>query len=162
MQLGLAYIQYSQDADEKFPQGLNTVGNGWAGQVYPFIKSTGVYQCTKDRQDGNYISYAENRNIAGLYYVSLTQPAATVELYEFSTLNCDPSTPETVSATGLQAPQDSTRHDSQNTNPQFGLNFLMTDGHVKWLTPEKVSNGPSALSPKALPQGTFVQTFAVK
>lgn len=161
-QLGLAYVQYSQDADDKFPQGLNTAGNGWAGQTYPYTKSNNVYQCTKDQQNGNYISYTENRNIAGLYYGALTQPAATIELYEFSTLSCDPSTPETVSATGLQAPQNSARHESENNGATFSLNFLMTDGHVKWLTPEKASNAPSALSPKVLPQGTFVQTFAVK
>ena len=160
--LGLALIQYSQDFDENFPQGMNKAGNGWAGQLYSFTKNTQVYQCTKDPQQGNYVSYTENRNIAGLYYGNMVQPAATVALYEFSTLNCDPSTPEAVSATGLNAPQDSTRHDGEGYGPMFGLNFLMTDGHVKWLTPEKVSNGPGAVSPKTLPSGTYLQTFAVK
>ena len=158
MQLGLAMLQYTQDADENFPPGVNAAGNGWAGQLYPFVKSTGVYQCTKDQQEGSYISYAENQNLVRLPLKKLANPIATVELYEFSTLNCDPSTPETVSATGLNAPQDSPRHDSEN----YSLNFLMTDGHVKWLTPEKVSNGPNAVSPKILPSGTYLQTFAVK
>ena len=60
-QLGLAFIQYSQDADEKYP--INTdptvsdttptvAGNwneiGWAGKLYPFIKSTGLYKCPDD------------------------------------------------------------------------------------------------------------------
>jgi len=157
-QLGLAMLQYTQDADENFPPGVNAAGNGWAGQLYPFVKSTGVYQCTKDQQEGSYISYAENQNLVRLPLKKLANPIATVELYEFSTLNCDPSTPETVSATGLNAPQDSPRHDSEN----YSLNFLMTDGHVKWLTPEKVSNGPNAVSPKILPSGTYLQTFAVK
>ena len=88
----------------------------------------------------------------------LAEPATTVEAYEFSTLNCDPSTPETVSTTGLQAPQDSTRHDATT----FGLNFLMADGSTKRLLPVQVSNGPGAISPKILPSGKIIRTFAVK
>lgn len=89
---------------------------------------------------------------------TLTDPTATVALYEFSTLNCDPSTPEAVSATGLSAPQDSTRHDPKT----FALNFLLADGHVQMLTPAQVSNGPGAVSPKTLPLGKMIRTFAVK
>ncbi len=156
-QLGLADIQYEQDADETFPPGVGANGNGWAGQLYGFTKSTGVYRCPKDASDPPFISYAENRNLAGIGYGNLALPAATVALYEFSTPNCDPSTPEAISATGLQAPPHSARH-----LPDYGLNFLLTDGHVKMLTPEKVSGGPGAVSPKALPSGAFVQTFAAK
>jgi len=55
-QLGLAVVQYQQDADEKFPGGSMGSGNnqnvsygqGWAGQVYPFVKSTGVFKCPDD------------------------------------------------------------------------------------------------------------------
>ena len=166
-QLGLAMIQYTQDADENFPPGVNAAGNGWAGQLYPFVKSTGVYRCPRDRQKTPFVSYAENRNLVKMKLDAFSQPtgAGTVALYEFSTPSCDPSTPETVSATGLNAPQGSTRHGSDGSEgygPNFRLNFLMADGRVKWLTPEQVSNGPGAISPKALPQGTFVQTFAVK
>ncbi len=51
-QLGLAIIQYQQDADEIFPSsnGFNAFGN-WAQQVYPYAKSTGVYTCP-DSTDG--------------------------------------------------------------------------------------------------------------
>ena len=157
-QIALAMIQYEQDADEKFTPGVNPAGNGWAGQLYTFIKSKYVYRCPADGQDDPFISYAENRNISGLPFGKLAKPAATVAAYEFTTLNCDPSTPETVSATGTSAPQDSARHDPS----AFGLNFLMIDGHVKWLLPAQVSGGVDAVSPKALPQGKVVETFAVK
>lgn len=161
-QLGLAYKQYEQDADDYFPSGVSATGNGWAGQLYPFVQSKYVYHCPDDGHDSPFISYAENQNLVRLPLKKLANPAATVELYEFSTLNCDPSTPEAVSATGLSAPQNSTRHDSQNYGLKFGLNFLMTDGHARWLTPDKVSGGPNAVSPKTLPSGPLVQTFAVK
>ena len=59
-QLGLAVVQYTQDADEKFPGGSMSLGNGtnvtygqgWAGQVYPFVKSTGVLKCPDDSTSG--------------------------------------------------------------------------------------------------------------
>ena len=161
-QLGLAMTQYSQDADENFPPGANAAGNGWAGEVYPFVKITGVYHCPNDVQSGPFISYAENRNIAKRTLENVPTPAATVALYEATTLNCDPTTAETVSATGLSAPQDSRRHDGGGPETAFGLNFLAADGHVKFLTPEKVSGGPKAVRAKGLPSGKVWETFAVK
>ncbi|MGI4789780.1 MAG: DUF1559 domain-containing protein [Janthinobacterium lividum] len=157
-QLGLALIQYTQDADNVYPSGVNAAGNGWAEQLYPYIKSTGVYHCPKDAQDGNYISYAENRNIVRQKLAKFANPSTTIAFYEFSTVGCDPSQPETSSATGINAPQDSTRHDSQT----FGLNFLMADGSAKYLIPGQVSGGLGAISPKKLPQGAVIETFAVK
>jgi prepilin-type N-terminal cleavage/methylation domain-containing protein len=59
-QIGLALIQYTQDYDEKFPSGYitgtvqplgngaNGVGMGWAGEVSPYVKSTGVFHCPDD------------------------------------------------------------------------------------------------------------------
>ena len=43
-QLGLAFVQYTQDADEKYPSSYNVTGT-WRAQIYPFVKSTGVYKC---------------------------------------------------------------------------------------------------------------------
>src|SRR5436853_7103493 len=43
-QLGLALLQYSQDYDEGLPSGtIGTVGQGWAGQIYPFVKHVALY-----------------------------------------------------------------------------------------------------------------------
>ena len=154
-QLGLAFIQYTQDADEKYPQGVNAAGNGWAGQIYPFIKSTDVYHCPDDPHDGKFISYAENQNLVGQSVAVLNNPAATVALYELTTLDCDPSALETNSATGLSAPQDSTRHD----NHTYTLNFGTADGHVRLLRPWQVSAGGNA---EGLPQGAIIETFAAK
>lgn len=161
-QLGLALTQYTQDADGILPAGATPAGNGWAGEIYPFVKSTNTYRCPNDVQDGVYISYAENQNLVKQNDNSLTKPAATVALYEFTTLNCDPSTSEAVSATGLSAPQDSKRHDVGTPQTAYGLNFLAVDGHVKMLTPGQVSGGPSAIRAKTLPQGAYVGTFAIK
>ncbi|MBC8141852.1 MAG: DUF1559 domain-containing protein [Armatimonadetes bacterium] len=49
-QLGLAIMQYNQDFDESMPWGSNLLGTGcgWAGQIYPYTKSAGVYVCPSD------------------------------------------------------------------------------------------------------------------
>ena len=55
-QLGIAVLQYTQDYDEFYPGGAVgggnhagfAYGNGWAGQVYPFVKATGVFVCPDD------------------------------------------------------------------------------------------------------------------
>ena len=78
-QLGLAFIQYSQDADEQnvpgsITTGYNNSGNnlaygpGWAGQIYQYVKSTGLYICpddsTKSATSGySTVSYLYNDNL---------------------------------------------------------------------------------------------------
>ena len=71
-QLGLAFVQYNQDFDEKYPFGTNAApyqgyAVGWAGQLYSFTKSTGIFNCPDDPTGvhGNFepISYAYNWNI---------------------------------------------------------------------------------------------------
>ena len=49
-QMALAVTQYEQDSDEKCPNGVNPYGGGqgWAGQIYPYVKSTGLYLCPDD------------------------------------------------------------------------------------------------------------------
>ena len=47
-QIGLGIIQYVQDNDETFPEQYVTVlpnYYAWQYAIYPYVKSTGVYQC---------------------------------------------------------------------------------------------------------------------
>ncbi len=93
-QLGLAVIQYTQDADEQMPCGINTGtatnGAGWAGQVYTYVKATGVYKCPDDSTGiaGNSqpVSYALNQSMRGGgpggALASQQAPASTVLLCE--------------------------------------------------------------------------------
>jgi len=48
-QIGLAFIQYSQDYDERYTPG-NTSNNGqaWAGSMHAYIKSSQVFRCPSD------------------------------------------------------------------------------------------------------------------
>jgi type II secretory pathway pseudopilin PulG len=66
-QLGLAFVQYMQDADEITP-ACDQYGQGWAGRIYSFVKSGGVYGCPDDPTapdpGTSRVSYAINANHA--------------------------------------------------------------------------------------------------
>ncbi len=78
-QLGLAFTQYTQDSDEALPMGASAgrsnsgEGDGWAGRIYPFVRSAGVFACPDDSvppvRSGAAtlwpISYAYNMNLSG-------------------------------------------------------------------------------------------------
>ncbi len=74
-QLGLGIVQYTQDSDETMPNGTSlytAAGAGWAGQIYSYVKSTGVYRCPDDPtasapnstnpNDSDVVSYGYNSN----------------------------------------------------------------------------------------------------
>lgn len=108
-QLGLGFMQYVEDNNEQFPNSIN-YGSGWAGHIYPYVKSTGVFSCPDDADPRTGIggdnlpfnkavdfpvSYAWNGYIAsngtsgaygqtpgGFKLAMLRAPASTVLLYE--------------------------------------------------------------------------------
>ena len=69
-QLGLAFLQYTQDYDETWPVGNGFQNQGWGGQIYPYVKSTGVYKCPSDpttaTSPNTVISYSYNYNIPAM------------------------------------------------------------------------------------------------
>jgi len=224
-QLGLAFVQYTQDADEKFPGGTAPVGNanygqgtGWAGQIYPYVKSNGVYLCPDDLY--KIISYGYNQNIAtgGTGVVpgnpaSLADFSASTQTILLDELSCYslnyslPSVPgEITSPVADGLPYNGTAGQAVNlgasgigTDNAVGVlagnpggtqkprhtdnaNYLMSDGHVKWLrgvtvspglnaptanTDQSVTNttGNSTAAGTAVPSGqygNYVVTFSVK
>jgi len=74
-QLGLATLQYIQDYDETFPEGNTLWGNGpwgayranWAGEIVPYIKSTGVFACPDDSGAGQLTKGVEWQGLAMSY-----------------------------------------------------------------------------------------------
>ncbi|MGI4787544.1 MAG: DUF1559 domain-containing protein [Janthinobacterium lividum] len=99
-QIGLAFTQYTQDADEQFPTGQvglsancyvgkpadthRVSGDGWAFQLYPYVKSTGVYICPDDSTTKTWglVSYALNENLPGNSLALLAAPFTTVMMFE--------------------------------------------------------------------------------
>ena len=108
-QLGLALIQYTQDNEERYPQG-NYVepwgyqGRGWAGEVYPYVKSVGVFRCPDDPTPAPAVSYCFNSNLDGHQpngaLVASVAPASTVLLSEAYDISADPSKPDEGNSAG--------------------------------------------------------------
>jgi len=114
-QIGLGIIQYAQDYDEDYPIGCNgsvtTLGGGWVGPIYAYVKNTQVFQCPSDYQATmapslnaifypSNLSYAYNGNLNLVYTTNLpddagtfrpvplssvTSPSVTVMVWEAST-----------------------------------------------------------------------------
>ncbi len=185
-QLGLGFIQYNQDNDEAMPYGSGwdnaTNDRGWAGKIYPYVKSTQVYKCPDDATTGSPgatpptypVSYAANQNIlphqANATIAGWNAPASTVMLFEMSggyaaNVNLlDPTEQNSPAGNGYNAATatnpfsydtgtmadlfngttDSGFPTGRHTN---GSNFLLCDGHVKYLKPASVSCGWIANSP---------------
>lgn len=96
-QIGLAFLQYQGDFDEMNPMGANWYGegNGWAGEIYPYVKSANVFVCPDDGGKAiPVVSYGYNNdNVAdgssvtpcpaiGLILSKYISPAKTVLLFE--------------------------------------------------------------------------------
>ena len=137
-QLGIAFLQYTQDWDELMPVGDNVNfgnqglgGKGWAGQIYSYVKSVGVYGCPSDGNTNSAVgpvssglSYVYNGALAsnwqggGSYnpvypkqygLSNMHSPSKTVLLFEATcgsnsafTYNLT-QTPETNSASGNES-----------------------------------------------------------
>lgn len=186
-QIGLAFVQYSQDADERMPNGSGYYnpamglydGSGWASQLYANVKSTGVFMCPDDSTSSMPntatggtlvpVSYAYNSNAANSSLSQFQAPSNTVILFEVSGARSDitkigngkgsgDTTVDNESAAGngngvtlggtntyqtgpLGIPAKTPNNTSTTGRHTDGSDFLMSDGHVKWLRGTAVSAG---------------------
>ena len=97
-QLGLGFMQYTQDNDECVPADPDNwgtpMGIGWGQAIYPYVKATGVYKCPDDSTTGKVVSYAFNAALPNSpathgHIPAFNAPSKTVELYEISGATCD-------------------------------------------------------------------------
>lgn len=154
-QIGLGFLQYVQDYDEKYPalRGGNT-GNALNGVwviTQPYLKSTQIYQCpsetngpnatgpggTLNPADPGYTDYAYNLSFGydqpgdsrGLAQSALTQSALTVMASDWQSGSGDSwatGTNQVTPAAGLMnAPTGVVQRHLETAN------FLFADGHVK-------------------------------
>lgn len=124
-QLGLGMLQYVQDYDERFPSKGLPGGDvnkgpiasfGWAGMIYPYVKSAQVFRCPSDATKAVApkvpISYYYSQNIAsgdagntwspsGKHISQFTNVSRTVILWECSAITADPTDPAESSSAGF-------------------------------------------------------------
>ena len=114
-QVGMAMIQYVQDYDEIYPNGININGNkrvwpaeGWAGLCQPYIKNAAIFKCPSDTTASVsatdlVVSYGYNSNLVGFIekendpapsgqaLAALASPARTVQLFEVANITANVS-----------------------------------------------------------------------
>ncbi len=193
-QLGMAFLQYEQESDERYPNGTvkrtgwdppsetPPSGEGWAGQIYPYVKNAGVFGCPDDSTPpappAQRVSYGYNNWLLASADVSavpgrvlstprtvllyetigntaqITQPdeGAAQGAREFSAAGDggllisapNAGTGQALYATGWMGGRDPSRDSNSNQFPERsgrhagGADYLMTDGHVRWLLPANV------------------------
>lgn len=170
-QLGLAFIQYSEDADETYPTGTDDSpagawGASWAGRVNAYVKAPAVYHCPDDStapigsaKSSVALSYNYNRSIpftnssinfggpAGKL-AGFNSPAKTVLLCEIE------GDPVDVNA-------DMIPHNDTTINQSIGLNGVWetyanaTNVNVKFVTGIL---GGRAVNTSSYPYGGYIDT----
>jgi hypothetical protein len=92
-QLGLGMLQYAQDYDERFYGATGSPVNpfpgvGWAGSIYPYVKSAQVYTCPSDTNRGSgtnvAVSYAFNSFAATTALAQHQYPSVGILFSEIS------------------------------------------------------------------------------
>lgn len=155
-QLGLAYMQYTQDYDEKYPiisygdgeqiiypNGVSSTNN-WAMRIFPYVKSVQIYNCPSNTstpwQGGTssatsaspHIVYSSSYGASSALFTNGVVPVSIAAVVKAS---------ETVmladsNGTGSKAPYminqlyaTSRYVDDRHLD---GANFVFADGHAKW------------------------------
>ena len=111
-QLGMGFLQYAQDYDERWPMGTHAysgsywLGMGWGGQIFSYVKSSQIYQCPDDTTPPTSpsfvtVSYVANQHLtefdtveaAVTALVQMNAPAKTVLLFEIQGSEANVSDP---------------------------------------------------------------------
>ncbi len=194
-QIGLGMMLYTQDFDERYPVGIMANpnsgtrywGSGWAGQAYPYIKSTQVYVCPNDTTQATTntvggvtynltpVSYAINFAIGPTPLSAFANPTDTSVFIEirgqqvnvtdpleagtktyhsgsdfsdqavFNNMAGAPNCCKNNAAGGFNyasgRPLGDRDHQAKFDDPPRhfdGSNWLMADGHVKFLRPSSI------------------------
>ena len=162
-QIGLGFMQYIRDYDEKFPLAYTdddgsgdynaNFDRGWMENVQPYLKSTQIFQCPSEASD-----YFPPLRATDYWYSAPVEQVRNLAVVKHSaqTVLCGDgvaassalvATHGAIAYSG-DAPALKYNRDiwdvTEKTEGQGGrrhldgLNFLFCDGHVKWLRPETV------------------------
>ncbi|BCM91700.1 hypothetical protein IAD21_03575 [Abditibacteriota bacterium] len=152
-QIGLGILQYTQDYDGKFPSIIaDGSAYGWADTLQPYLKSTQLYQCPKERTSAQldsqgqpdphksgYTDYPFNGRFSGEELGQIEEPTEQVLSLDGNSEEYHYGTDARYSFTQIP-PQ----WRSNNNSPLYrhvGIaNYLFADGHVKALYPSQVED----------------------
>jgi prepilin-type N-terminal cleavage/methylation domain-containing protein/prepilin-type processing-associated H-X9-DG protein len=148
-QLGLSFIQYTQDYDERLPHCGSypmPFGGGWIpgsdgkdypfpadvtpGGLFPYVKSKQIYICPSDSKAPQFaLSYTMNHMTSAQALAGNEFPTQTTLLIEEAgQMNDGDFNPAICGSTDQPVPLH-----------LEGFNTLFMDGHVKWRRPETLT-----------------------
>lgn len=129
-QIGLGYLQYAQDYNEKFP--ITTTEQGWFGALQPYLKSEAIFRCPSEklRDKDNLTDYWFNRRLAGVETKRIKNATST-----FLSGDGEPSDDPNISLQ-LLPPRWIEQENSPARRHLEGANYGFADGHVKWFKAE--------------------------
>lgn len=164
-QMDLAFMQYVQDYDERFPlYEFNSHSWYWEICIHPYIKNLQVYACPSKRDTPNFYdstgrphpeivlrgvsprSYGYNARWGNVKLAQILRPAEkylfceSYNQYAYSPSQCTPD--DAKSLTMFEEYCDRLNlDDGKNHGPHNqGANFAFVDGHCKWF-PEAAAYG---------------------
>ena len=145
--IGLAFAQYNNDYDGKFP--LASRPEGWVGLLQPYVndKEASPFVCPSDklRAADNLTDYWFNRRLADVETKNIANMQWTL-LSGDGEESDDPN----VSLAVLPL-RWSAKAEAPARRHLDGANYGFADGHVKWFKPEKITlDKPSANRPTFL------------
>ncbi len=159
-QLGLALLQYEQGNNNEPPPTVSPTGQGWREALYPYTKSTGVYQCPDDRRNDSYLpenlpkSYGANclgpgpdgknrgafadsteKPTAMADFINPAQTIGLIDMRGWNGADWNMVSPVFLPGTGRRLYAHFPKHWIFE-RPPGRVNCLFMDGHVRGLAPE--------------------------
>jgi prepilin-type N-terminal cleavage/methylation domain-containing protein/prepilin-type processing-associated H-X9-DG protein len=168
-QLGLGFMQYTQDYDERYPRFAGTAPIvGWADALQPYLKSTQILQCpsesTPPSTDPSVVGYTDysynmmlssdtgGNVIVGKSLASIEQPTLTVmalDDYSFLAISYNWGCGIGASCEGPGYAPGPAKTGAVKRHLD-GQDIVFCDGHVKWYkaaTNELFANVYNATTP---------------
>ncbi len=143
--IGQAVLLYANDYDEKYPLAINSRHGldkpvNWIGMISPYLKDRKQewrFRCLSDNsaQDKAKTSYAYSAWLDARARKDIKFPDRTIMLFE---VVADANN-WTQTGTGTQNVSAIGRHKERDYEL---ANYAFNDGHVKWLKPNEVGDGP--------------------
>ena len=129
-QIGLAFIQYQQDYDERFPPVAVVAKGNWAGSIQPYMKSWPLFQCpSASSTKPKTVDYFYNSRVANIDVKKFAFEAKTILAGEGAN---DSSTNYALSNLPAKWIVDES---SPAYRHRKTANYLFVDGHVKAIAP---------------------------
>ena len=137
-EIGMAFMQYTQDYDEKYPPVAAARAGNWVGSMQPYLKTWQMFQCPTDEKSvPDTTDYFYNARLAKAESKNVKFPMATI-------LAGDGLANQSTSYHLSQLPAGWLSDENSPAWRHLGAaNYVFVDGHVKTLSPQGIMTDKS-------------------